>query len=62
MLKRTSFAWTPEDEARLIELAENGFYRRNIALPLRRFESGIKKRAHNLALSVKTTPRRHFSV
>jgi hypothetical protein len=62
MLKRFSYAWTPEDEAKLRELAEKGVYRRNIALRLRRSESSVKKRARDLGLTVKTTPRRPFSV
>jgi DNA-binding NarL/FixJ family response regulator len=60
MLKRASYAWTPEDEAKLRELASNGVYLRNIALKLRRSESSIKKRARDLQIKVQTTPRSRF--
>ena len=57
MLKRAVYAWTPEDEAKLKELAEQGVYLRNIALRLKRSESSIKKRARELGVKVKLTPR-----
>jgi len=60
MLKRRVYAWTPEDEARLKELAEKGVYLRNIALRLRRSESSIKKRGRDLGLKVQITPRTPF--
>ena len=60
MLKRASYAWTPEDEARLRELAQKGVYLRNIALKLRRSESSIKKRARELGVKVSITPRGRF--
>jgi len=60
MLKRESYAWTPEDEAKLRELAGKGIYLRNIALKLRRSESSIKKRARDLQIKVQTTPRSRF--
>jgi DNA-binding NarL/FixJ family response regulator len=60
MLKRASYAWTPEDEAKLRELAGKGIYLRNIALKLRRSESSIKKRARDLQIKVQTTPRSRF--
>ncbi len=60
MLKRASYAWTPEDEARLRELAQKGVYLRNIALKLRRSESSIKKRARDLQIKVQSTPRSRF--
>lgn len=60
MLKRASYAWTPEDEAKLRELADKGIYLRNIALKLRRSESSIKKRARDLQIKVQTTPRSRF--
>ena len=60
MLKRASYAWTPEDEAKLRELASKGIYLRNIALKLRRSESSIKKRARDLQIKVQTTPRSRF--
>ena len=57
MLRRANFAWTAEDEARLVEMARRGAYLRNIALRLRRSESSIKKRAIGLGVTVKRTPR-----
>ncbi len=60
MLKRASYAWTSEDEAKLRELADKGIYLRNIALKLRRSESSIKKRARDLQIKVQTTPRSRF--
>jgi hypothetical protein len=60
MLKRASYAWTPEDEAKLRELAGKGIHLRNIALKLRRSESSIKKRARDLQIKVQTTPRSRF--
>jgi hypothetical protein len=62
MLKRLSYVWTAEDEAKLRDLVERGVYMRNIALRLRRSESSIKKRAHDLGLKVRKTPRRPFSI
>jgi len=41
----------------LKELAEQGVYLRNIALRLKRSESSIKKRARELGVKVKLTPR-----
>lgn len=60
MLKRPVYAWTPEDEAKLTELAQKGVYLRNIAIKLKRSESSIKKRARELGVKVGTTPRRPF--
>jgi hypothetical protein len=60
MLKRASYAWTSEDEAKLRELADKGVYLRNIALKLRRSESSIKKRAHDLQIKVQARPRARF--
>ena len=60
MLKRASYAWTPEDEAKLRELADKGIYLRNIALKLRRSESSIKKRAHDLQIKLQARPRPRF--
>ena len=57
MLKRTSYAWTSDDEDRLKQLAAQGVYLRNIALRLRRSESSIKTRAHSLGLKLRRTPR-----
>ena len=62
MLKRETYAWTAEDEAKLRELANKGVYRRNIALKLRRSESSIKKRAHDLQIKIQTTPRSRFRI
>jgi len=61
MLKRSNYAWTPEDEAKLKELAGQGVYLRNIALRLKRSESSIKKRSRELGIEVKRTPRSRFS-
>jgi hypothetical protein len=60
MMKRASYAWTPEDEAKLRELADKCIYLRNIALKLRRSESSIKKRAHDLQIKVQARPRARF--
>jgi DNA-binding NarL/FixJ family response regulator len=60
MLKRLVYAWTPEDEAELKELAEQGVYVRNIAIRLKRSESSIKKRARELGIKVRITPRTPF--
>jgi DNA-binding NarL/FixJ family response regulator len=50
MLKRKSYAWTPEDETTLKELADKGMHLRAIALRLRRSESSIKKKAYDLVI------------
>jgi DNA-binding NarL/FixJ family response regulator len=60
MLKRASYAWTAEDEAKLRELANKGVHLRNIALKLRRSESSIKKRSHDLQIKIQATPRARF--
>jgi DNA-binding NarL/FixJ family response regulator len=60
MLKRLVYAWTPEDQAKLKELAEQGVYVRNIAIRLKRSESSIKKRARELGIKVRITPRTPF--
>ena len=60
MMKRLVYAWTPEDEAKLTSLAEQGVYLRNIAIRLKRSESSIKKKAQLLGIKVKTTPRARF--
>jgi hypothetical protein len=60
VLKRASYAWTREDEARLQELAGQGLHLRRIALRLRRSESSVKKRARALGISVPKTPRGRF--
>ena len=60
MLKRKSYAWTEEDEAKLKELAGQGIYLRNIALKLKRSESSIKKRSRELGIKVQLTPRTPF--
>lgn len=61
MLKKKHSAWTPEDEAQLRQFAEQGVNIRHIALRLKRSESSIKKRARELAVQVKRTPRTRFS-
>jgi DNA-binding NarL/FixJ family response regulator len=60
MVKRLVYAWTPEDEAKLKELADQGVYVRNIAIRLKRSESSIKKRARELGIKVRITPRTPF--
>lgn len=60
MLKRKSYAWTSEDEAKLREMAGQGVYLRNIALRLKRSESSIKKKTHDLGIKVERTPKSHF--
>jgi DNA-binding NarL/FixJ family response regulator len=62
MLKRKSYAWTPEDELSLKQLAEKGVHIRAIALRLRRSESSIKKRARELGVKAKLNPRGNFRV
>jgi hypothetical protein len=57
MLNRKSYAWTPEDETTLKELADKGMHLRAIALRLRRSESSIKKKAYDLDIQVKRPPR-----
>jgi hypothetical protein len=60
MLRSANHIWTPEDEARLREMATAGLFLRNIALRLRRSESSIKKRAHDLGIKLKKPPRHRF--
>ena len=57
MLKRLVYAWTPEDEAKLKELAQKGVYLRHIAIKLKRSESSIKKRAREIGVALKSNPR-----
>lgn len=57
MLKRKTYAWTEEDEAKLAQMAEQGIPVRNVALRLKRSESSIKKRAQELQVKF-TAPRR----
>jgi hypothetical protein len=49
--------WTAEDDAALRDLVEKGVYLRRIALRLRRPESSVLKRAHDMHIKVKSTPR-----
>jgi DNA-binding NarL/FixJ family response regulator len=60
MLTRLNFAWTPQEEATLKALAEQGMCLRSIAFRLKRSESSIKKRARDLGINVKVTPRTPF--
>lgn len=60
MFKRKVYAWTPEDEAKLKDMAAEGIYLRNIAIRLKRSESSIKKRAHDLGIKLQVTPRTPF--
>lgn len=60
MLTRAKYAWTSEDEAILQQLAEKGLHLRAIAFRLKRSESSIKKRAHELGVEVKRPPRSRF--
>ena len=57
MLKRRVYAWTPDDEAKLRELTEQGLHLRAIALRLKRSESSIKKRAREIGVALKSNPR-----
>jgi hypothetical protein len=57
MPERANHKWTTEDEAALRELVVKGFYLRQISLRLRRSESSIKKRAIDLNIIIKPTPR-----
>ena len=57
MLKRLVYAWTPEDEAKLRELTEQGLHLRAIALRLKRSESSIKKRSKEIGVKLKPNPR-----
>jgi len=36
MLRRASYTWTTDDEAKLKEMAQNGLYVRNIAIQIGR--------------------------
>lgn len=57
MLRRKNYAWTPDDDVKLREMAANGLYIRNIALKLKRSESSVKKHGYDLGLNLKTGPR-----
>lgn len=57
MLKRAQYAWTPEDEAKLQQMVEQGVFLRNIAVRLKRSESSVKKRAYDLGLTLRRMPR-----
>jgi hypothetical protein len=62
MMKRMSYAWTAQEEARLCDLAEQGVHLRSIAIRLRRSESSIKKRALDRGLKLKKPPRTRFRI
>jgi hypothetical protein len=62
MLKRKSYVWNAEQVAQLRELAAKGIHVRAIALKLRRSESSIKKRAHDLGIRVQSVPRPRFRI
>jgi hypothetical protein len=57
MPKRSNLQWTPQDEMMLRNLVEKGFYLRQLSLRLCRSESSIKKRAIDLKIQIKPTPR-----
>jgi hypothetical protein len=52
--------WTAEEDAKLRQLAELGVPRRNIALKLRRTESGVKNRARDLNVTLPRNRRSAF--
>jgi hypothetical protein len=60
MLRSANHVWTLEDEARLRGMATEGLFLRNIALRLKRSESSIKKRVHDLGITLKKPPRHRF--
>ena len=60
MLRRASYAWTAQDEAKLKAMVEAGAFLRNIAIRLRRSESSVSKHARELGVKVKRRPRFHF--
>jgi len=60
MLKRANYAWTPEDEVRLRELAGKGIQIRSIAVRLRRSVSSIKKRAGSIGVELPKARRSRF--
>jgi len=57
ILRRANYTWTAEDEVKLKDMAQSGMYLRNIAIRLRRSESSVKKRAHDLGVTIKQRPR-----
>ena len=57
MPKRANHKWTAHDEMMLRNLVEKGFYLRQLSLRLCRSESSIKKRAIDLNIKIKPTPR-----
>jgi hypothetical protein len=59
-MRRANWSWTTDDEAKLRELADKGLHLRAIALRLRRSESSIRKRAHELKVTVRRPPRGNF--
>ena len=61
MMRRRNYAWTPQDEAALKQLAVKGMHLRAVALRLRRSESSIKKRARDLGVQLQPKPRGNFS-
>lgn len=61
-MRRSNWSWTIDDEARLRELADKGLHLRAIAVRLRRSESSIRKRAHELQVAVRRPPRGNFRV
>ena len=61
-MRRANWSWTTDDETRLRELADQGFHLRAIALRLRRSESSIRKRAHELKIAVRRPPKGNFRV
>jgi len=60
LLKRSTSAWSAEDETKLRELASTRLYLHRIALRLKRSESSIRRRARELWVTVLKTPRNSF--
>jgi hypothetical protein len=60
MLKRANYAWTPEDEVKLRELAGQGIQIRSISVRLRRSVSSIKKRAGSIGVELPKPRRSRF--
>jgi hypothetical protein len=59
-MRRANWSWTADDETKLRELADKGVHLRAIALRLRRSESSIRKRAHELKIAVRRPPKGSF--
>ncbi len=62
MLKRSTYAWTADDEARLKDLASSGLYLRRIALRLKRSEKQHQKTCPRAGRGGKEHPTRDVPV